>query len=114
MSDQPDKCHSLQAQSHSPGTFDEAIFSRYVFRNVCAGALLVTGAHMSSTWLTCKLWESRLQYLMHDTNNTMAKGQGRMTPLLCLLSLSSGICGTRTQAASHPATANRQALQTES
>ena len=53
--------------------------------------LFVTGAHMASTWLTCKLWDLWLQYLMRDTDNNTAKGQGQMTPLLCLLSLSSGI-----------------------
>ena len=41
VSNQPYECHSSQTQGHSPGTFDEAIFSRYVFRNVCAGASLL-------------------------------------------------------------------------
>ena len=40
-----DQCHWLQAPTHGAGTFDEAIFSRYIFRNVCAGASVMMPVH---------------------------------------------------------------------
>ena len=75
--------HSLQAQSHSAGTFDEAIFSRYIFRNVCAGAPIFM---LFLRW-TRQVFICFQNGHMHGADKGTTKGQGKMTPLLCLLSL---------------------------